>query len=42
LTPLVVPAGALKSKKPNTSTGAAVAEGLQQIAAQREFMAEER
>jgi len=42
LTQLLVPAGALKSKKRNTSAGAAVAEGVQKIAAQREFMAEER
>jgi len=41
-TKLVVSAGALKRKKPNTSTGAAVAEGVQQIAAQRESMAKDR
>ena len=32
----MVPAGALKRKRPVTSTGAAVAEGVQQIAAQQE------
>jgi len=41
-TQLVVPAGALKRKRPNISTGAAVAEGVQQIAAQRESMAKDR
>jgi len=41
-TPLVVPAGALKSKKPNFSTGAAVSEGVKQIVAQRESMEKER
>ena len=38
---LVVPACALKRKKPNTSTGAALAEGVQQIEAQRESIAKD-
>jgi len=37
----VVPACALKRKKPNTSTGAALAEGVQQIEAQRESIAKD-
>jgi len=39
---LVVLAGALNRKRPNCSTGAAVAEGVQQIAAHRESMEKDR